>query len=271
MGENHGEDQLYIPQVADDLKPKYGMEFSLIDEAFLFYNQYARKSGFSARINSSKKNKITNEVVWKTFVCFKEGHTDDQRNKQAKGDQRTRERTRGEVRTGCKSKISLVKKQTGSAWVVTNFTEGHNHPLSTPSKKQKQASVGDAEIETFERSLQIYFETSRLIAKGNSIYTLRDLENALCRLLCWQLNLSLINNDNAVLAGDPKAANFSLASQSSKSIEDHYYECAVCDLGGNLLCCDSCPQTCYLECLSPPLKDDILTWKEISRQVEWSE
>ncbi|XP_042467641.1 protein FAR1-RELATED SEQUENCE 5-like [Zingiber officinale] len=134
MSENYGEDQLYIPQVADDQKPKYGMEFSSIDETFSFYNQYARESGFSARINSSKKNKITNEVVWKMFVCFKEGHTDDQRNKQAKGDQRTRERTRGEVRTGCKSKISLVKKQTGSAWVVTNFTEGHNHPLSTPSK-----------------------------------------------------------------------------------------------------------------------------------------
>ncbi|KAG6508526.1 hypothetical protein ZIOFF_033900 [Zingiber officinale] len=34
----------------------------------------------------------------------------------------------------------------------------------------------------------------------------------------------------------------------------HYYECAVCDLGGNLLCCDSCPQTYHLKCLSPPLK-----------------
>ncbi|XP_042398920.1 protein FAR1-RELATED SEQUENCE 5-like [Zingiber officinale] len=110
------------------------MEFSSIEEAFSFYNQYARESGFSARINNSKKNKMTNEVVWKTFVCFKEGHTNDQRNKQANGDQRTRERARGEVRTGCKSKISLVKKQTGPNWVVTNFMEGHNHPLSTPSK-----------------------------------------------------------------------------------------------------------------------------------------
>ncbi|KAG6500390.1 hypothetical protein ZIOFF_040235 [Zingiber officinale] len=46
-----------------------------------------------------------------------------------------------------------------------------------------------------------------------------------------------------------------LCYASSLSFE-HYYECAVCDLGGNLLCCDSCPQTCYLECLSPPLKVD---------------
>ncbi|KAG6510013.1 hypothetical protein ZIOFF_028021 [Zingiber officinale] len=44
-----------------------------------------------------------------------------------------------------------------------------------------------------------------------------------------------------------------LCYASSLSFE-HYYECAMCDLGGNLLCCDSCPQTYYLECLSPPLK-----------------
>ncbi|XP_074583474.1 protein FAR1-RELATED SEQUENCE 5-like [Curcuma longa] len=134
MEENDSNDHIYIPQVTDDRKPKIGMEFTSLEETFSFYNQYAREAGFSARINSSKKNKMTNEVVWKTFVCFKQGHTDDQRNKQAKSDQQRRERTRGEVRTGCKSKISLVKKQTGPNWIVTNFVETHNHPLSTPSK-----------------------------------------------------------------------------------------------------------------------------------------
>ncbi|CAL9169817.1 protein CHROMATIN REMODELING 4-like [Musa acuminata AAA Group] len=39
-----------------------------------------------------------------------------------------------------------------------------------------------------------------------------------------------------------------------KGHDGHYFECAVCDLGGNLLCCDSCPQTYHLECLTPPLK-----------------
>ncbi|XP_042458601.1 protein FAR1-RELATED SEQUENCE 5-like [Zingiber officinale] len=135
MEENGGDDQLYIPQVTDNQKPKIGMKFSSLEEAYSFYNQYAREAGFSVRINNSKKNKMTNEVVWKKFVCFKEGHTDQMRwNKHAKGDQRIRERARGEVRTGCKSNISLVKEQTGSIWVVTNFIEDYNHPLSTPSK-----------------------------------------------------------------------------------------------------------------------------------------
>ncbi|XP_074576084.1 protein FAR1-RELATED SEQUENCE 5-like [Curcuma longa] len=134
MEEIGNDDQSYTPQVTDDRKPKIGMEFVSIEEAFACYNQYARESGFSARMSHSRKNKITNEVNWKTFVCFKEGHTDDQRKKQTQGDQQKRERVRGEVRTGCKSKISIVKNQSGPNWIVTNFVETHNHPLSTPSK-----------------------------------------------------------------------------------------------------------------------------------------
>lgn len=34
----------------------------------------------------------------------------------------------------------------------------------------------------------------------------------------------------------------------------YYYECVICDHGGNLLCCDSCPRTYHLQCLDPPLK-----------------
>ncbi|KAK6917005.1 Zinc finger, PHD-finger [Dillenia turbinata] len=42
----------------------------------------------------------------------------------------------------------------------------------------------------------------------------------------------------------------------------YYYECVVCDLGGNLLCCDSCPRTYHLQCLDPPLKRTPLgTWQ----------
>ncbi|XP_073034950.1 protein FAR1-RELATED SEQUENCE 5-like [Primulina eburnea] len=135
MEVNIGDDQQFIPQVANDRKPKIGMEFVSLEDAFSFYNQYAREAGFSARISNNKKNKITNEVVWKKFVCFKEGRTDENwSNKQEKGDQPKNERARGEVRTGCKSKISIVKKQTGPNWIVSTFMESHNHPLSTPSK-----------------------------------------------------------------------------------------------------------------------------------------
>ncbi|KZV46604.1 hypothetical protein F511_40547 [Dorcoceras hygrometricum] len=126
---------MYVPQVVDERKPKIRMRFASIDEAFSFYNQYARQAGFSARLNNSKKNKITNEVVWKQFVCVKEGYTDEIRSsKKLIGDQPIRERARGGVRTGCKSKLTIVKEQTGSNWIISTFIENHNHQLSTPSK-----------------------------------------------------------------------------------------------------------------------------------------
>ncbi|XP_042051373.1 protein FAR1-RELATED SEQUENCE 5-like [Salvia splendens] len=128
-------DQLYIPQVANDRKPKIGMQFESIDDAFEFYNQYAREAGFSARYSNSRKNKMTNEVVWKQLVCFKAGQTDEARSKnRAPTGGLIQIRVRGEVRTNCKANISIVKQQTGSEWSVSVFMEGHNHGLFTPSK-----------------------------------------------------------------------------------------------------------------------------------------
>lgn len=36
--------------------------------------------------------------------------------------------------------------------------------------------------------------------------------------------------------------------------DGNYYECVICDNGGELLCCDFCPCTYHLQCLNPPLE-----------------
>ncbi|XP_073283434.1 protein CHROMATIN REMODELING 4-like isoform X2 [Primulina huaijiensis] len=43
-------------------------------------------------------------------------------------------------------------------------------------------------------------------------------------------------------------------SGKRKGNDGYYYECVICELGGKLLCCDSCPRTYHLECLDPVLK-----------------
>ncbi|XP_073152440.1 protein FAR1-RELATED SEQUENCE 5-like [Henckelia pumila] len=77
MEENSGDDQIYIPEVVDERKPKLGMEFGSVDEAFSFYNHYAREAGFSTRINNSKKDKNKNEAQnganW-AISAFQESH-----------------------------------------------------------------------------------------------------------------------------------------------------------------------------------------------------
>ncbi|KAF6136542.1 hypothetical protein GIB67_015998 [Kingdonia uniflora] len=44
------------------------------------------------------------------------------------------------------------------------------------------------------------------------------------------------------------------SKRKKKGNDGYYYECVICDLGGNLLCCDSCPRVYHLQCLNPPLK-----------------
>ncbi|XP_042012355.1 protein FAR1-RELATED SEQUENCE 5-like [Salvia splendens] len=108
-------DELYNPQVANDRKSEIGMKFATVDDTFSFYNQYAREFGFSARLSTCQ--------------------TDEYRSKKRKTSGDTiKTRARGEVRTGCKAKITIVKQQTGPDWSVSVFVEGHNHGLSTPSK-----------------------------------------------------------------------------------------------------------------------------------------
>ncbi|XP_073122595.1 protein FAR1-RELATED SEQUENCE 5-like [Henckelia pumila] len=113
MEESNGDDQSYIPQVGDDRKPNIGMRFESLEDSYLYYNQYARESGFSARISNIKRNKKTSEVIWKKIVCFKEGQTDEVRwSKEANSDKQRQNRARRDIRSGCMEKISVVKEQT---------------------------------------------------------------------------------------------------------------------------------------------------------------
>ncbi|KAJ6846577.1 protein CHROMATIN REMODELING 4-like [Iris pallida] len=48
--------------------------------------------------------------------------------------------------------------------------------------------------------------------------------------------------------------NISQFGHKLKGHDGYFFECEKCDLGGNLLCCDTCPRTYHLECLNPPLK-----------------
>lgn len=78
-------------------------------------------------------------------------------------------------------------------------------------------------------------------------------------------NLSISKEENSAVAESQrnsssakrrlKGGSSPIRSSSKKKGHDgYYYECVVCDVGGNLLCCDFCPRTYHLQCLDPPLK-----------------
>ncbi|KAM0890601.1 hypothetical protein ACQ4PT_026930 [Festuca glaucescens] len=63
---------LFIPECAEEMKPKVGMLFEEISSAEKFYKQYAHHVGFSVRRGQQL---IVKEVLqWKRFKCAREGY-----------------------------------------------------------------------------------------------------------------------------------------------------------------------------------------------------
>ncbi|KAF7144470.1 hypothetical protein RHSIM_Rhsim04G0171600 [Rhododendron simsii] len=119
--------KLYTPQVKNDLIPKINQEFDNLDDVWKFYNHYGKEGGFGTRASSSKRNRDY-EVIRKEYVCCKEG---------VKRVQKTSEpitRRRGDSRENCGAKLSVVRNQSSGKFVVSQYVEGHNHPLASPKR-----------------------------------------------------------------------------------------------------------------------------------------
>ncbi|KAK2967840.1 hypothetical protein RJ640_001782 [Escallonia rubra] len=107
------------------------------DDAYEFYNLYALVKGFGTRIPYSHKNRMTNEIFRRQFVCNKQGFKKLEDKRQL----RKQLKRHRDTRTGCgvMKQITLTKKL--GVGVMDKFEDIHNHPLSaTPSKVVKHRS-----------------------------------------------------------------------------------------------------------------------------------
>eukprot|EP00268_Persea_americana_P039939 TRINITY_DN3957_c1_g1_i5.p1 TRINITY_DN3957_c1_g1~~TRINITY_DN3957_c1_g1_i5.p1 ORF type:complete len:268 (+),score=38.22 TRINITY_DN3957_c1_g1_i5:522-1325(+) len=116
----------FVPDVEEELIPIVGMLVDSIEEACNLYNIYAKAARFSVRKSSDARRK--NEVVWKKFVCFKEGqkvekmcHTN------------VVQRRVTDTRENCGVELQ-VRRNADGQWVVCKFVIGHSHILSSPRK-----------------------------------------------------------------------------------------------------------------------------------------
>ncbi|XP_076928185.1 protein FAR1-RELATED SEQUENCE 5-like [Bidens hawaiensis] len=127
-----------IPEVASSYKPVKGMRFSSIDQAFDFYYEYAKKTGFGAR----KDGYYVHGGVLKTkyFTCCKEGHKpakmyDSKGYCNESSKPYYKRRKRPTIRCGCRAHIQL-KFVEGDFFEVDDFVEGHNHRMVADSDMQ---------------------------------------------------------------------------------------------------------------------------------------
>lgn len=116
------------------LTPWINQEFDSEEGAFQFYNTYAKYTGFSVRRHSNRLHKTTKQLLWKRFVCAKEGKPDEYK-KRKKTSTDKEERRRGTTRCKCTARLCIVPTHSGK-WRVSAFISEHNHELATPNEVQ---------------------------------------------------------------------------------------------------------------------------------------
>ncbi|QHO58979.1 Putative protein-RELATED SEQUENCE [Arachis hypogaea] len=94
--------------------------------AFDFYNAFAKSKGFSGRKSKTRKhNGIINR---QNFVCCREGF----RRKKADNMHTRKQEPRAETRCGCKAKVQVSFDVVSGRWIVSKFSDLHNHDLLPP-------------------------------------------------------------------------------------------------------------------------------------------
>ncbi|XP_028099199.1 protein FAR1-RELATED SEQUENCE 5-like [Camellia sinensis] len=104
------------------------MKFNSEDDAYTFYNAYAKVIGFSVRRSRKRiigDNKFVESRKW---VCSREGVREKKYLQRVE-----RVRTpRAETRLFCNATFRVRYDKTARKYVVTHFVGEHNHPLAAP-------------------------------------------------------------------------------------------------------------------------------------------
>ncbi|GMH23950.1 hypothetical protein Nepgr_025793 [Nepenthes gracilis] len=119
-----------------NLEPLSGMEFASHQEAYAFYQEYARSMGFNTAIQNSRRSKTSREFIDAKFACSRYGTKREydksvnrprarQVNKQ-EPESATGRRSCG--KTNCKASMHVKRRQDGK-WVIHSFIKEHNHEL----------------------------------------------------------------------------------------------------------------------------------------------
>lgn len=143
VGDMRGEDGLTLNSPTSDLvdlkedvnlEPLRGMEFVSHQEAYAFYQEYARSMGFNTAIQNSRRSKTSREFIDAKFACSRYGT----KREYDKGNRpRVRQCNKQEPesagrrscgKTDCKASMH-VKRRPDGRWVIHSFVKEHNHDL----------------------------------------------------------------------------------------------------------------------------------------------
>ncbi|XP_025670587.1 protein FAR1-RELATED SEQUENCE 5-like [Arachis hypogaea] len=192
MSDNYAEDEFYAVDSVESIgwidflnlseEDVFRFNFTDVDIAFEFYQQYAKHHGFGARRSRSEKR---GEVrIRQEFVCHRQGYRSPKFYSMPNG----QKRPRAETRCGCPARMLLRMDDESGRWLVAYFSDAHNHhvlELRLSSMLPGHRRMSEADIEQMNDMRKGGIGVSRIhgfmasLAGGyhNVLYTTRDMHN----------------------------------------------------------------------------------------------
>ncbi|KAK6915080.1 MULE transposase domain [Dillenia turbinata] len=160
-----------LPQGKKDfVAPAVGMEFESYDDAYNYYNCYAKELGFRVRVKNSWFKRKSREKYGAVLCCSSQGF------KRIKDVNRLRK----ETRTGCPAMVRM-RLVDSRRWRILEVTLEHNHVLGTKiykslkkmgaGTKRKLLSSSDAEARRIKLYRALVIDAG---GNGNSINDSKD-------------------------------------------------------------------------------------------------
>ncbi|XP_058188771.1 protein FAR1-RELATED SEQUENCE 11-like isoform X2 [Rhododendron vialii] len=186
-GQKKSEDDL-VQNVFD---PFLGQCFLSEEEAYVCFQNYARRSGFSIR--KDRTNKKNGEVRRQDFVCQCEG-----KPRLKLVDSSKEQRNKKSVRCGCKARIRITLKKSfdifPQEWQITEFITEHNHELLSPTEvrflpvNRKISDADEKRILLFKeaglsvKEMMRLMEVEKKVKHGYLPFLEKDVRNLLTKI-----------------------------------------------------------------------------------------
>ncbi|XP_026434297.1 protein FAR1-RELATED SEQUENCE 5-like [Papaver somniferum] len=136
-----------------------GRTFKSDDDAYEFYNAYARTVGFSVRKQSASKRKADKEVMGRIFCCSREGERE-------KHPRVTPTKPRALTRTGCMARMQ-IRINDDETYSIVSFVTEHNHELSSQDKVhllRSQRKIQPAQATLINNMVSAGFGATRIFS-----------------------------------------------------------------------------------------------------------
>ncbi|MED6145837.1 hypothetical protein PIB30_028823 [Stylosanthes scabra] len=110
----------FLCDVDEDYIPNVGMVFETLEEAGLFYKEYAKRAGFATKKRNTNRSKRSKEAINQLITCNRDGKWTSEVPRV--------EKTNPTCGAKCPARLFVHVEKNTSRWRISKVVLGHSHP-----------------------------------------------------------------------------------------------------------------------------------------------